>query len=379
MSTPAPSREKATSLLKTLSRINWNFENADSRRSIHSFHSYPAKFIPEIPRSLIQTLPPSKDSLVFDPFCGCGTTLVEAQRAGYDSVGIDLNPIACLLSRTKTTFLSSDFLSEAQRCVSKAKTNLRVLIPRIPNLSHWFSDDVSAALARLRVSIQTAPPDLRQALEATFSSIVVRVSYQDSDTRYAAVAKSISGEQVFKAFIQAARELANVSASSPPLMNRRVTVLNKSIFDVKPEDIPGSVGLVVTSPPYPNAYEYWLYHKYRMWWLGYDPLDVKSKEIGARAHFFTSRRETEDFHAQMTQVFSLLSKVMIKGAYCCFVIGDSKIQGRIVDNAKSLVSVAANFGFKLEFRTERVINPHRKSFNLNHARQKHEHVLIWER
>lgn len=380
MSTPALSRDKAAKVLQALGRVTWNFDNAGSQRSIHSFHSYPAKFIPEIPRSLIQILRPPKDSLVFDPFCGCGTTLVEAQRAGYDSVGVDLNPIGCLLSRTKTTLLSSEFLSVAQQCVTEARANAVVEIPRIPNLSHWFKDDVSQALARMRISIQAVEqPDIRQALEATFSSIVVRVSNQDSDTRYAAVVKSISGEQVFSAFLQSAEALTNISVSLPALIPSRVTVLNKNIFDVRPEEIPGSVGLVVTSPPYPNAYEYWLYHKYRMWWLGYDPLDVKSKEIGARAHFFTSRRETEDFHSQMTQVFSLLGEVMIKGAYCCFVIGDSKIHGRIVDNAKTLVSVAANFGFKLVFRTERVINPHRKSFNLNHARIQSEHILIWGR
>ena len=40
--------------------------------------------------------------LILDPFCGSGTALVEAQRAGFDAVGIDLNPIACRISRVKT-------------------------------------------------------------------------------------------------------------------------------------------------------------------------------------------------------------------------------------------------------------------------------------
>ena len=50
---------------------------------------------------------------------------------------------------------------------------------------------------------------------------------------------------------------------------------------MEPSDIPRRVGLVITSPPYPNAYEYWLYHKYRMYWLGLDPIAVKKQEIGA--------------------------------------------------------------------------------------------------
>src|SRR5437016_1514106 len=212
MSTPILSPANAPRISEVLARVSWDFRESGSRRSIHSFHSYPAKFIPEIPRSLIQILQPPKDSLVFDPFCGCGTTLVEAQRAGYDSVGIDLNPIGCLLSRTKTTPLSTDFLSVAQQCVTQARAKTGVKIPSIPNLGHWFNDDISESLARLRLSIQAIErEDLRQALEATFSSIVVRVSNQDSDTRYAAVVKSISGEQVFSTFIESARALASAS------------------------------------------------------------------------------------------------------------------------------------------------------------------------
>src|ERR1039457_3262181 len=75
-----------------LSRVDWDFTDAKaSRRSIHSFHRYPTRFIPEIPRTVIRVLEPPRDSLVFDPFCGCGTTLVEAQQAGYASAGVDLN------------------------------------------------------------------------------------------------------------------------------------------------------------------------------------------------------------------------------------------------------------------------------------------------
>ena len=75
------------------------------------------------------------------------------------------------------------------------------------------------------------------------------------------------------------------------------------------------VGLVVTSPPYPNAYEYWLYHKYRMWWLGFDPLAVKASEIGARAHFFkgSNSHTADDFKRQMTDIMGILERVVVQG------------------------------------------------------------------
>jgi site-specific DNA-methyltransferase (cytosine-N4-specific) len=198
-----------------LSAIPWNFEDADAgRQSIHAFHSYPARFIPEIPRALIQDLPPPTGTLVFDPFCGCGTTLVEAQSAGYGSVGVDLNPIGCLVARIKTTPLPDDFADEVECCIARALAMSQPVVPEIPNLHHWFTPEVALTLARLRAAISAVQrASVRQGLEGVFSSIVVRVSRQDSDTRYAAVEKNVSVEDVYQAFRQAGRSLANLSLS----------------------------------------------------------------------------------------------------------------------------------------------------------------------
>lgn len=117
------------------------------------------------------------------------------------------------------------------------------------------------------------------------------------------------------------------------------------------------IGLVVTSPPYPNAYEYWLYHKYRMWWLGYDPLKVKADEIGARAHFFKKNHHTaEDFARQMRQTLELLGNVLVKGGFASFVVGRSKIYGKIYDNSEIITDEAATLGFTPFFVTERELS-----------------------
>src|SRR5690606_35225243 len=114
------------------------------------------------------------------------------------------------------------------------------------------------------------------ALKFCFSSIVVKVSNQESDTRYAAIEKPWIKDDVFSLFEQSSQRLWKAKQ----VFSSRVkaTVLNKSSLEIKKDEFTKRVGLVITSPPYPNAYEYWLYHKYRMWWLGYDPLTVKTKE-----------------------------------------------------------------------------------------------------
>ena len=92
---------------------------------------------------------------------------------------------------------------------------------------------------------------------------------------------------------------------------------------------PDSVAASIFSPPYPNAYEYWLYHKYRMYWLGYDPIEVRTHEIGARPFYSGSGRLTEDDFAGQMQSFRRLLVATAPGGMCFVVVGDSIIRGRV--------------------------------------------------
>lgn len=358
----------------------WDFpDSKSSRQSLHAIHPYPAKFIPEIPHAVIAEFAPPPGTLILDPFCGSGTSLVEAQRAGYEAVGVDLNPIACRISRVKTGPVPRSLGLVASRCRDLAAATTGEVPADIPNLSHWFQPQVSDAVSALKAAIQTeAPSDCRDALELALSSILVRVSNQDSDTRYAAVNKEITRKQVLDLFLEAAGRL-EAALRARPSCSAEVKVFESDILSIKPDVIGRRVGLVVTSPPYPNAYEYWLYHKYRMWWLGHDALRVKEREIGARAHFFGGGAKAGDFEHQMAGVFRLLDKVCTDDATVCFVVGDSKIHGQIVDNAESLKAAASSSGFVTEGHVMRNMRASKKSFNLAHARIRQEHILVFKR
>ncbi len=76
----------------------------------HRFYTYPAGFSPTFVESAIKTFTKKKE-LVFDPFMGGGTSLIEAVRLNRKVVGIDLNPIATFVAKVKLTKLSkSKFL-----------------------------------------------------------------------------------------------------------------------------------------------------------------------------------------------------------------------------------------------------------------------------
>ena len=362
-----------------LSAIDWNFPNRVVHSGIEGLHPYPAKFITEIPCALLDILPIPTDTAVLDPFCGSGTTLVESQRRGLPCIGIDLNPIAVLITRVKTAPMPAGMEQVIQQTIDLARHIDSAPIPAIPNLDHWFKRPIQAALASCRAAIASVQPEYHDVLLLALSSIIVRVSNQDNDTRYASVLKNVGREDVFSGFSSAAHKISTALSTRDYELSP-ATVIDADTLALSPDDIDRPVGVVITSPPYPNAYEYWLYHKYRMWWLGFDPLAVKQREIGARAHFFKRNHHTADhFASQMSEVFDLLRSIVIPGGFACFLIGRSKIHGQVVDNAATIESVANTAGFSSIFRSERSILARRKSFNLSHANIKSETLVVLRR
>jgi SAM-dependent methyltransferase len=379
---PAAGKLEAPSSAAGLHLVDWTFPAAATRTHTHGVHSYPAKFIPQIPRELIARLHPGDDSPVLDPFCGSGTTLVEAALAGKPAIGIDLSPLAVLIARVKTTPLLGPLKPVVLKVVARARVREHP-VPEIPRLDHWFLPAVQRALASLVAEIAKVPDTgRRDALRVALSSVIVRVSNQESDTRYAAVRKEVADSDVFSLFERAAENLENALTETwgrPHTRPPRVTVLNRDVLEVTPTDIGARVSLVVTSTPYPNAYEYWLYHKYRMYWLGMDPIAVREREIGARPHYFRRNPQTEhDFERQMDTCMQLLAKVVRPGGFACFLVGRSIIHGRRIDNEAILTRSALRAGFVWRERHSRTIPRTRKAFNPAHSTICEEGLIVFE-
>ena len=362
--------------LELLDAVDWDFPERSGQTDLEGIHPYPARFIPEIPGALLNALPLAPGTAVLDPFCGSGTTLVECQRRGVRAIGIDLNPIACLMSRVKTGPYPMNLRSCASSAIERARALPAATVPTIPRLDHWFRPVVQEQLARLLEAVDAIEGPAGDCLRLAVSSIIVRVSNQESDTRYAAIRKRLAPDAVGSLFLRAVERIeAALRARQYALTPARV--MEHDTLAVAAGQIREPVGLVITSPPYPNAYEYWLYHKYRMWWLGFDALRVKAREIGARAHFFKKNHHTpDDFARQMRQTFALLGRVMVPGGHACFVVGRSRIHSKIIDNAGIIREAGAAHRFRTIFAAERALAAHRKSFNLSHANIKTETILV---
>jgi site-specific DNA-methyltransferase (cytosine-N4-specific) len=376
--------------MEQLALVDWDFPEETSS-GLHAIHPYPARFIPQIPRALISALTEEGD-VVCDPFCGSGTTLVESVSAGRSTIGLDANPIACLISRAKLTSINDDVShglvnleSRALRLAERiSRTEDAKFVSDAPRpsedvVSFWFEEHVAEELAEIAGWCRESTLDaaLRDLAQVALSSIIVRVSKQDSDTRYTRRTKDVRPSDTSRIFASAVlRTRQALSANCERRRDLEASVLHANVLDRPPLD---PIDAVITSPPYPNAYSYHLYHRLRMLWLGMDPQAFKAIEIGSHRKYSstgTNRAEAATFYAEMTDVLGWLHAVLRPEGYVAFVVGDSKIRGEIVDNAELLADAGHEVGFREAGRFERAIRTTRKAFNPAHGRIKTEKVLV---
>jgi hypothetical protein len=249
----------------------------------HGMHRFAAKFIPQIPAWAIEEFA-EKSSTVLDPFCGSGTTLVEALHRCKSGIGIDCDPLACLIAGSKTASVSPKRIRSLavalERAWAEPATELTDPMPGIRDFGHWFSKDAWGWLQSLRdcVLALEASETERRVFLTVFSSIVRWVSNADDQTQKTYVSGTLkkSPPAVVPVFWKALRkaETALGQLQEWRLRDAEAKVMcgDAANIDVKPE----SIDLVVTSPPYLDSVDYMYNFMLEYFWLG-PLLGVKDK------------------------------------------------------------------------------------------------------
>lgn len=372
-------RTSASDEVERLARVDWGFEHETSRDLTHGLHPWPAKFIPQIPRAVIETCAQPGDRIL-DPFVGCGTTAVEALRHGCVPVVSDVNPLAALITQAKCdvpTKSERELITQWAEDLPQASTNDVVdkLVPAIPNIQYWFDDDVIAQLSVLREATRKFNM-ARSFLDVVFSSIILSASHQESETRYRRVERVVTAATVLARF-RSRLEQALAMAASFELDVPPVAELPEIACADAREWVPqsGSCDVAVFSPPYPNSFDYHLYHRFRMFWLGFDPRVVKHQEIGAHLRYLDEETWRRDMRASLGRVADQLRE----DALCVVVVGDGVIAGETVPSSRILGEEASELGFREELDVKRPVSSTRKAFNLSDARLRAEHVVVLRR
>lgn len=359
----------------------WNFHESDTQEHLHSLHPYPAKFIPQIPRKAIESWS-RVGELVYDPFCGCGTTLLEASLLCRDACGTDNNAVAILVSKAKTAIyrgtdldILRKFTFELDSSLSKAPTRPD-LIPDNKNFLYWFPPAILDRLSALKGLILDFDDPVRTMLLAVFSSIIVRVSYQDSDTRYAKTEREVKPADIDKIF---RARLLEVLKRLPVIMTPgrgQVTIHQTDARNV-PFIKPASVSLIVTSPPYLNAYDYHKYHRQRIHWIDGSVELARDLEIGSHDEFTRTNAKPDGYFSDMNACFSEWARVLKKGGRCLVVVGDAIVSKQPVCVGDMFVDLLDRRGLHLQERWIRTLHATKRAFNVRNSRISQEHVMLF--
>lgn len=160
---------------------SWDYKGADTKYNNHGIHEYPARMVPQIAHRLIETYGKNK-KIILDPFTGSGTTLLESKLCqNFETAyGIDINPLARLIAKVKTTPIKPELLKEEHELlITKVQSykNRDMEKPDFFNIDFWFKDYVIINLCKFKKAInEIENKDIQDFFKVIFSFIIRKVS-----------------------------------------------------------------------------------------------------------------------------------------------------------------------------------------------------------
>ena len=380
-------QQNADNVFNLFSKVSidnsWAFADKtrkDTAYLTHGFHRYPAKFIPQIVSRLEDKYSNIGD-LVIDPFGGCGTTLVESKAMGRRSIGTDINPVATLITKAKTTIIEP---SKLHRAFVKLTQNLLdfsnysiVNEPTQERIDYWFKPSEKRSLAYILSEISNIEEeDVKNFFYCTFSNILKSCSIWNQKSNKPTRDFSKTPAEPIKTFLNHCKIMMRGSEQYYRLLNDKgYTDTSCEIFCNDARNFPAmdnSATMVITSPPYVTSYEYADLHQLSALWFEYTTnlSDFRKRFIGTANHDKKEIKlnskiaesitnslshvdkktssEVATYFTEMNQVFSEMNRVLKPGGRICVVIGNTSLKGVAISNAEVFTEQLINLGMSVD-------------------------------
>ena len=381
-------------------------------------HPFPARMAPELATKGLGDAGEAQ-RLVLDPMCGSGTVVAEAVRAGHRAIGIDMDPLAVLISGCLVRPATSESIIAAGNVVLDQASSLRRhCIPVWPDaetsrfVSYWFDEEISEDLTAIALSIRQAcvTETLRRLLWCAFSRMIIVKSNGVSRAMDLSHSRPhrVSGMRTVRPFDRFQREVRVVAERLSAFMQSlscspRGMALRA---DARHTPLSGcSVDCVITSPPYLNAIDYIRMSKFSLIWLGHSILElraIRSESVGSEAgrgvnmsngvpwSSFGRLDELEvrfqhmiaRYARDLSRIVTEIARVLKAGGSFTMVIGNSAIRGVYVENAEILKWALSASGLVTESEERRQIPDNRRYLpppclqNGHSSRMREEVVLM---
>lgn len=340
---------------------------------MHNIYSYHAKFNPEIPKKFIQDYSKEND-LVLDPFCGCGTTLLEGLKLKRNVIGVDLSPIGILCSKVKTEEYEMEKIKEYAKEVINVNKN-KILIPKFPDREIWYSADNLSKLGELNYNISKIEDKKYYRLfYLILLSCLNNCSRKRKTWNLGYIADNVlpNMDRDVDPVVIYKRKLSLLYKRTDWLKNLSNTVkcIESDILDANFD----GVDLVVTSPPYPFAVDFIKYHRLTLYWMEKKVDNLSDKEVGAR-NKRNRKQAIDDFFIEMEKIYLHVMSMVKKDGYWCMTIGDTTRQKEKINFVDWTIELFKKNGWKVEENSFRTL----QNQTMAQKRIKQEAVLVFKK
>ncbi len=363
---------------------SWDYRKADTKPYTHCFHSYPAMMIPQIAGRILDEYA-QHFNILFDPYCGTATSLVEANIRGINAIGTDINPLARLIAKVKTTIiplnLLDNYIEEFNNFILSIKLGKEVNteIPKFKNIDYWFKKETIIILSTIRYFIEMIKDkDILNFFKVAFSETVRDVSLTRNGEfkLYRMPSKQIEkfNPDVYSMMFK--KLLRNRSGMEKYIYIKKNNSASyiydfNSVYEIPKEIISDeSIDIILTSPPYGDSkttVAYGQFSRLSNQWLCFE----KNNEVDKKAMGGFREREYKKFNIEILDetiekigekdnkrvldVISFyndyeksinnVSKVIRKNGIVAYVVGNRKVKGIEIPNDKITVELFKKNGF----------------------------------
>ena len=350
----------------------WDFRGSNTQYGTHGIHTYVAAMIPQVARRLIDQFAPPGGT-VLDPFCGGGSVLVEAVFSGRPTIGRDVNELAVLISRAKTTRLDESLANGIADEILMGMESPSEVPEFDDNTRFWFKAEHLVPLYALRQSIAervSCDSSLLPFFLTVFSATVrdVSLTYRNEIRlrRMSRIEIDNFNVDPIQRFRERVERASHAAASLPKRTDADIATGSVAALPLRDDE----VSTIVCSPPYGderNGVSYSQFSKNMLRWLGHSREQIlRSKELSlgwgkrervapssptldralsAMSEFPSAVREAIAFYADYQDGLEEMARVT-KGAIV-IVIGQRVLRDTILDNGAITTELMQNIGVPL--------------------------------
>ena len=364
----------------------WDFSDVVST-GIHKISAYPATMVPDMQNELIKLIKSEDKSVqnILDPFHGSGVTLVEGMKNSLTPIGIDINPLANLITLVKLQGVSKKQIKLSNNRIIELlrKESFEFEMHDFYNINKWYREDFIETFSKIRAAIQKERyKNIRQYYWVCLINILKKYSNTRSSTfkLHVKTQKDIDSmsNDIIEDFIK------NIEKSYIFLPNF-IQYDKKNLYIGKAEDIlsefeNGTVDLICTSPPYgdnPTTVTYGQYSILPLYWIDKSDLgkfdeqlianysSIDSNSLGGnqrvRSSFESSilnnflpriddkkQNKVKNFVLDYLNVMSELVRVLKVGKYIVLTLGDRRVDNQVVPLSTITTEYLESNGFILE-------------------------------